>query len=105
MNFERYINQSFGIDKGIYDFDTINEFDEATKFHGWKKINLEQNINKSFWIYKGIYDFDTTNKFEGLQVFTGESESILSTITRNLRQDGSEERKIIDGQIDIKMLF
>merc|ERR1712074_400132 len=45
------------------------------------------------------------NKFDELQVFTGERESILSTITRNLRQDGSEERKIVDGQINIENAF
>ena len=35
------------------------------------------------------------NKFDELQVFTGERESILFTITRYLRQDGSEERKTL----------
>ena len=55
---------------------------------------------------KGIYNFDTINKFDELQVFTGERESILSTITRNLRQeDGSEKGTIVDGQINIENAF
>ena len=69
------------------------------------KINFEHNINQSFGIDKGIYDFNTINKFDESQVFTGERESILSTITRNLKQDGSEERKIVDGQINIENAF
>ena len=69
------------------------------------KINFKHNINQSFGIDKGIYDFNTINKFDELQVFTGERESILSTITRNLKQDGSEERKIVDGQINIENAF
>ena len=41
-----------------------------------------------------------------MQVFTGERESILSTITQNLRKDGSnKERKIVDGQINIENAF
>ena len=78
------------------------------KMFSWSeeiKINFEHNINQSFGIDKGIYDFNTINKFDELQVFTGERESILSTITRNLKQDGSEERKIVDGQINIENAF
>ena len=78
------------------------------KMFSWSeeiKINFEHNINQSFGIDKGIYDFNTINKFDELQVFTGERESILSTITRNLKQDGSEERKIDDGQINIENAF
>merc|ERR1712240_59879 len=51
------------------------------------------------------YDFDTINKFDEIQVFTGERESILSTITQSLRKDGSKERKIVDGQINIENAF
>ena len=69
------------------------------------KINFEHNINQSFGIDKGIYNFDTINKFNELQVFTGERESILSTITWNLRQDGSEKGTIVDGQINIENAF
>ena len=63
-------------------------------------------MNQSFGIDKGLYDFDTINKFDEIQVFTGERESILSTITQNLRKDGSnKERKIVDGQINIENAF
>ena len=63
-------------------------------------------MNQSFGIDKGLYDFDTINKFDEIQVFTGERESILSTITQNLRKDGSnKERKIVDGRIDIENSF
>ena len=62
-------------------------------------------MNQSFGKDKGLYDVDTTNKFDEIQVFTGERESILSTITQNLRKDGSKERKIVDGQINIENAF
>ena len=62
-------------------------------------------MNQSFGIDKGIYDFDPINKFDELQVFIGERESILSIITQNLRKDGSKERKIVDGQVNIKNAF
>merc|ERR1712074_69293 len=80
----------------------------APKMFSWSeeiKINFDHNINQSFGIVKGIYDFNTINKFDELQVFTGERESILFTITRNSRQDGSEVRKIVDGQINIENAF
>ena len=34
MNFDYKTNQSFAIDKGIYDFDTINKFDDIQTFTG-----------------------------------------------------------------------
>ena len=40
INFEYNMNQSFGIDKGIYDFDTINKFDEIQAFYRRKRINF-----------------------------------------------------------------
>merc|ERR1711873_94111 len=61
--------------------------------------------NQSFAIHKGIYDFDTINKFDDIQTFTGERESILSTITQNVKKDGSKEGRIVDGQINIENAF
>ena len=43
-------------------------------------------MNQSFGIDKELYDFDAINKFDEIQVFTGERESILSTITQNLKK-------------------
>ena len=39
INFEYNMNQSFEIDKGLYDFDTINKFDEIQVFTG-ERIHL-----------------------------------------------------------------
>ena len=63
-------------------------------------------MNQSFGIDKGIYDFDTINKFDEIQVFTGERESILSTITQNLRRMAptKKEKSLMDRLIS-KMLF
>ena len=87
--------------------DAIQETNPPKKF-SWNdetKINFEYSMNRSFGINKGIYVFNTINKFEELQVFTRESESISSTITRKLRQDGSEEGKSVMDRLISKMLF
>jgi len=44
------MNQSYGIDKGIYGFDTINKFDEIKTFTGERKLILltfKQNVRKN----------------------------------------------------------
>ena len=69
------------------------------------KMNFDYKTNQSFAIDKGIYDFDTINKFDDIQTFTGERESILSTITQNVRKDGSKEGGIVDGEIKIENAF
>merc|ERR1711873_217201 len=90
-----------------YTQDGIQETIPPKKF-SWtdkSKMNFEYKTNQSFAIDKGIYDFDTINKFDDIQTFTGERESILSTITQNVRKDGSKERRVIDGQINIENAF
>merc|ERR1711873_153086 len=90
-----------------YTQDGIQETIPPKKF-SWtdkSKMNFEYKTNQSFAIDKGIYDFDTINKFDEIQTFTGERESILSTITQNVRKDGSKKGRIVDGQSNVENAF
>merc|ERR1712240_682596 len=90
-----------------YTQDGIQETIPPKKF-SWadkSKMTFEYKKNQSFAIDKGIYDFNTINKFDDIQAFTGERESILSTITNNVRKDGSQKGGIVDGKINVEKAF
>ena len=90
-----------------YTQDGIQETIPPKKF-SWAdkpKMTFEYKTNQSFAIDKGIYDFNTINKFDDIQTFTGERESILSTITNNVRKDGSQKGGIVDGKINVEKAF
>ena len=90
-----------------YTQDGIQETIPPKKF-SWAdkpKMTFEYKTNQSFAIDKGIYDFNTINKFNDIQTFTGERESSSSTITNNVRKDGSQKGGIVDGKINVEKAF
>ena len=85
-----------------YTKDGIQETGPPKKI-SWSKdidINIYASINVSFSIDKGLYSFDTIETFDEIQMFIGETKSILSTIVRNFaKRDGTGKgHKVIHGK-------
>ena len=70
------------------------------KKSSWSKdidINIDA-IKIFFDIDKGLYSFDTIDELDEIQMLTGETESILSTIVRNIAKEDEtgKSHKAID---------
>ena len=68
---------------------------------------MDASKNISFSIDKGLYSFDTIEEFDEIQIFTGETQSILSTIVRNIAKEDENGKKhrVADGRIDVERVF
>ena len=68
---------------------------------------MDASKNISFSIDNGLYSFDTIEEFDEIQVFTGETQSILSTIVRNIAKEDENGKKhrVADGRIDVERGF
>ena len=92
-----------------YTKDGVVETLPPKKF-AWSKdvdVNMDHAKNISFSIDKGLYSFDTIEEFDEIQVFTGETQSILSTIVRNIAKEDENGKKhrVADGRIDVERVF
>ena len=68
---------------------------------------MDASKNISFSIDKGLYRLDTIEEFDEIQMFTEETQLILSTIVRNITKEDETGRshKIIDGKLNIERVF
>ena len=80
------------------------------KKFAWSKdvdINMDTGKDISFGIDKGLYNFDTIEEFDEMQIFTGETQSILSTIVRNIAKvdENGKKHRVTDGRIEVERVF
>ena len=76
-----------------YTKDGIQNTVSPKKF-SWSKdigINIPDSDNISLSTEKGLYSFDTIEEFDDIQMFTRETQSILSTIVRNIAKEDETE--------------